>query len=83
LKDVLAVIVDGDSLINYYLCPECKAKPGQKIIAKTGRDGIRIHTVDCRGIKTISFDKLLEAHRVGESDNVYKIWIDMKVSSKQ
>ncbi len=83
LKEVLAVIVDGDTLINYYFCHECKPKPGQKIIAKTGRDGIRIHAVDCRGIKTISFDKLLEAHRAGESDNVYKIWIDMKVSSKQ
>jgi len=82
-KETLAVIVDSDTLINYYFCHECKPKPGEKIIAKTWRDGIRIHTVDCRWIKTIAFDKLLEAHRVGEKDNIYKIRIEIKVSSKQ
>lgn len=82
-KETLAVIVDGDELINYYFCHECKPHPGDKIIAKTGRDGIRIHSVWCRGIKTISFDKLLEAHRAWESENVYRIRIELKVSSKQ
>jgi GTP diphosphokinase / guanosine-3',5'-bis(diphosphate) 3'-diphosphatase len=83
LSHHLAVIVDGDALINYYFCYECKPQPGQKIIAKTWRDGIRIHDVTCRGIKTISFDKLLEAHRAGEHQNIYQIWIELKVSSKQ
>ena len=81
-KEILAVVVDGDTLINYYYCPECKPKPGEKIIAKTGRDGIRIHVVDCRGIKTVSFDKLLEAHWLWESDNIYKIRIELKISSR-
>ena len=81
-KETLSVIVDGDTLINYYFCPECKPKPGEKVIAKSWRDGIIIHTVDCRGTKTISFDKLLEAHWFGELDNVYKIWIELKISSK-
>ena len=35
LKEILSVVVDGDTLINYYFCHECKPKPGQKIIAKT------------------------------------------------
>ncbi|MEI8008870.1 MAG: hypothetical protein WCI00_05825 [bacterium] len=35
VKETLAVIVDGDTLINYYFCPECKPKPGDKIIAKS------------------------------------------------
>ena len=47
LKETLSVIVDGDTLINYYFCHECKPTPGDKIIAKTGRDGIRIHVVHC------------------------------------
>lgn len=81
-RDTVAVVVDGDILINYYFCHECKPKSGEKIIAKTGRDGIIIHSVDCRGTKTISFDKLLEAHWLGEIDNIYKIWIELKISSK-
>jgi (p)ppGpp synthase/HD superfamily hydrolase len=83
LKESLAVVVDGDTLINYFFCHECQPKPGEKIIAKTGKDGIKIHAVDCKGTKTISFDKLLEAHRLGESDNIYKIWLEFTMSSKQ
>jgi (p)ppGpp synthase/HD superfamily hydrolase len=30
----MVVVVDGDPLINYYFCYECKPKPGEKIIAK-------------------------------------------------
>jgi (p)ppGpp synthase/HD superfamily hydrolase len=75
-------VVDGDELINYYFCYECKPKPGDKIIAKVGRDGIRIHTVACRGIKTISFDKLLEAHRSGQAETVYKVYIELKISNR-
>ena len=56
------VIVDGDPLLNYYFCPECKPQLGQKIIAKSGRDGLKIHTIECRSMKTVNFDKLLEAH---------------------
>lgn len=82
LKATLAVVVDGDTLINYYFCPECQPKPGEKIIAKTGKDGIKIHAVHCKWTKTISFDKLLEAHRLGESDNVYTIWLEFTMSSK-
>lgn len=81
--EILPVIVDGDTLINYYFCHECKPKPGEKIIAKTWRDGIRIHAVGCRGMKTISFDKLLEAHWVWKDANTYRIWIEMQVSSRQ
>ena len=47
LKDSMAVVVDGDILINYIFCHECMPKPGTKIVAKTGRDGIRIHSLEC------------------------------------
>lgn len=82
-KDDLSVVVDWDELINYYFCHECKPKSGEKIIAKVGRDGIRIHAVPCRGIKTISFDKLLEAHRAGQPETMYKIFIELKISNRQ
>lgn len=81
-KNALSVVVDGDPLINYYFCPECKPQSGEKIIAKTWRDGIKIHSINCWGIKTILFDKFLEAHWLWESDNLYKIWIEVKSPNK-
>ncbi len=72
-KQIKHVIIDDDKLINYYLCPECKPTHPQKIIAKTGRDGIKIHNLDCRALKTISPNNLLEAHRNWEEKNIYTI----------
>lgn len=83
LRQNLAVVVDGDTLINYCFCPECKPKLWSKIIAKTGRDGIKIHSVDCRWTKTIAFDKLLEAHRLGESENHYMLSLEFTMTTKQ
>jgi len=81
-KETLSVVVDWDVLINYYFCHECKPTAGDKVIAKTGRDGIIIHAVHCGWTKTISFDKLLEAHWAWDADNIYRIWIELKISSK-
>jgi (p)ppGpp synthase/HD superfamily hydrolase len=39
------VIVDHDKLINYELCQECTPRPGDKIIAKSDRHGIKIHVI--------------------------------------
>jgi (p)ppGpp synthase/HD superfamily hydrolase len=76
------VVVDGDTLLNYYFCPECKPRLGERIIAKTGRDGIKIHSVSCRSMKTISFDKLLEAHWADEAENMYKLHMELKISTR-
>ncbi len=67
------VIIDEDKLINYYLCPECKPTTSDKIIAKTGKDGIKVHTLWCRAMKTISVWKLLEAHWQWNEKTIYKI----------
>ncbi|MCX6822871.1 MAG: RelA/SpoT family protein [candidate division SR1 bacterium] len=80
--DLASVIVDGDQRLNYYFCPECKPQPGQRIIAKTGRDGIKIHTLDCRAIKTISFEKFMEAHREGQEENMYQLAMEFKLATQ-
>lgn len=58
-----SVIVDCDQHLNYYFCPECKPQYGDRIIAKTGKGGIKIHTITCKAMSTIAFDKFMEAHR--------------------
>jgi len=64
------------------LCNECKPEHGQKIIAKTGKEGIKIHTLECKALKTISFEKLMEAHRSNEERTNYKIAIEIKIQNK-
>lgn len=76
------VLVDGDRLFNYTLCPECNPIVGQKIIAKAGRDGIKVHTTDCKSLKTISLEKLLEAHRDGAPTNNYGVSIELVIFNK-
>ncbi len=65
------VIIDEDKLLNYYLCPECRPSHTDKIISKTWKDGIKVHTLWCKAMKTISPWKLLEAHWQGDKTNKY------------
>lgn len=57
-----SVIVDNDKSLHCIFCPECTPEPGDKIIAKSGKEGIKIHTMLCKALKTISYSSLLEAH---------------------
>lgn len=70
---IKGIIIDDDKLINYYLCPECKPSHPKKIIAKTWRDWIKVHTLECRALKSISPNNMLEAHRAWEEKNTYTI----------
>lgn len=77
------IIVDLDKHINYNLCPECNPKLGDQIIARTGKNGIKIHTTNCKAIKTISFNKLLEAHRIKEQPTQYKEEIILQIDKEE
>jgi len=76
------IILDEDKVMNYTLCNECKPTSDKKIIAKTGKDGIKIHTLECKSLKTISFEKLMEAHRADQEKTNYKISIEIKILNK-
>lgn len=76
------IIVDNDKLINYQLCPECRPHTTDKIIWKSWRDGIKIHSLTCKALKTVSFWKLLEAHREGHSINNYKVFFGLEISDE-
>ena len=67
------IIIDWNKLANYNFCPECSPKPNDKIIAKTWRDGIKIHTIWCKALKSIAAGNLLEAHWEWEEKNNYII----------
>jgi len=75
------VIVDRNKHINYSLCPECSPTKWNKIIARTWKDGIKIHRINCKALKTINFSKLLEAHRDGEKWQLYKAQISLEIKN--
>ena len=67
------IIIDDDKLLNYVLCPECDPIYPHKIIAKTGRTGIKIHNIKCKALKTVHPENLLEAHREWEDKQNYSV----------
>jgi (p)ppGpp synthase/HD superfamily hydrolase len=67
------IIIDDDKLLNYSLCPECNPIYPNKIIAKTGRTGIKIHDIKCKALKTVHPENLLEAHWEWENTENYSV----------
>ncbi len=78
-----SVVVDNDKHLNCSFCPECQPKSEHKIIAKSTKEGIKIHTMDCKALKTVSFDSLLEAHWAGEESNRYRFSLQVKFSPRE
>ena len=77
------VIVDNDKMLHCVFCPECKPSIWDKIIAKSGREWIKIHTLKCKALKTLSYSSLLEAHwKESETSTNYTLNIQLKFSPK-
>ena len=76
------IIIDGNSILNYQLCPECRPHTGDKIIAKVGRHEIKIHTMTCKALKTASYEHLLEAHRKWQETNHYEFSVTLQFENE-
>lgn len=72
-------IIDTDKKLDYIICPECKAKPWEKIICKVGKDWMKIHWIGCKALNVLSYKKLLEAHWKWQNPEKYilKLTIDL------
>ena len=66
------IIIDGDKYLDVLFCPECKPQSGDPVIARSGKDGIKIHVMRCDALQRIDPIKLIEAHRFGSEPNVYQ-----------
>lgn len=76
-KALPVVIVDNDKEIEIILCPLCKPKLKQKIIARSWTDGIKVHIIWCDALNTVNYKKLMEAHRkwYKPADYTLKLWL--------
>lgn len=68
----LKIIVDGDKPMEVNFCPECRPQSGTPVIARSWKDGIKIHTMDCVALDTVDPAKLIEAHRYWSEPTVYQ-----------
>lgn len=73
------VVIDGWLRLASTLCPDCKPKLWNKIIARSGKDGIKIHTMSCLGVASVSPERLLEAHWDDNKVTTYTCYIKLEV----
>lgn len=67
----LTVIIDDSKLFSYALCPLCNPTSQDKIIARSNKDGMKIHTLSCKALQTVSLEKLIKAHRSNQDASMY------------
>lgn len=77
------VIVDNNQHLTCFFCPECQAQRGEKIIAKSTKDGIKIHAIRCKALKTIALDSLLEAHWKEQDLKPYQFGLKLRFKPRE
>ena len=82
LTEINKIIIDDSTLLSYDLCPLCSPKRGEKIIARSWKEWIKIHTMNCKWLQTISLDRLIKARWVDEEENIYSFDIEIHIESK-
>lgn len=76
------MIIDDSSFYKYSLCPECNPTTKDKIIWKVTKDGIKIHDIKCKALRSVNFNKLIEAHWKNQEKQNYNILLHFDISWK-
>lgn len=76
------IVIDWHGISNSVLCPECTPSPWNRVIARSWKDGIKIHTVKCNSLDTINTKKLLEAHWKWEKARPYTVSFQVTTDKK-
>ena len=75
------VVVGGETGIAVYFAKCCTPLPGDDIIAVMSSRGISIHNRNCRNLKDISEDKLVDAHWNLVTGGRFSAWIVVEFDS--
>lgn len=75
------IIIDDSHLLSYELCSLCKPQPWDTIIARSWKDGIKIHTIQCKGLQTVSLDKLIKARWENTEEKSYHFDIEIHIEN--
>ena len=64
------------------MCPACSPVHDDKIIARSGKDGIKIHTMSCKALQTVSLDRLIKASRSDKESSLYHFDLEIVIENK-
>ena len=76
-------IIDYNHMLDYSLCRECHPSVNDKIIARTGKDGIKVHYLSCVWVSRTKVSRLLEAHREWMPVSKYKAEVHVVMKNVQ
>ena len=76
------VIIDNSPLYKYSFCPECKPTINDNIIWKVTKEWIKIHSTKCKALKSVNFEKLIEAHWKNQEKQYYNVVFNFDISWK-
>jgi (p)ppGpp synthase/HD superfamily hydrolase len=77
-SNVIDVLIDGEYISWYQFCPECKPQFPDKIIAKLAVWNIKIHTMSCKALSSVSFDKIINAHWASQDSQIYNLDLEVR-----
>ncbi len=80
-SEIKSVVIIDEKLMTYHLCQECKPTISNKIIAKSDKEWMKIHTVSCKAMNTLSYEKVYEAHRKWEESNSYEFELRLEIEA--
>lgn len=83
VKPIFNEVVINDSLFyKYTLCPECNPTIEEQIIWKVTKDWIKIHSVKCKALKSVNFEKLVETHWRNQDKQDYSVLLKFDITWK-
>ena len=82
IQDSVRLLIDDSLLLSYDLCPLCKPIPHDKTIARSGKDGIKIHTMSCKALQTLSLDRLIKTRRSDQDNTIYHFDLEIAIDTK-
>lgn len=81
-KEDIRLFIDDSLLLTYDLCPLCKPTPHDKTIARSGKDWIKIHTMSCKALQTLSLDRLIKTRRSHHETTMYHFDLEITIDTK-
>lgn len=81
-SDDLPIIVDWNKISEVSRCPECKPTRDNKIIWRSWKDWIKVHTLSCSALKTLSYKKLVETHWDYQNREPYALEVKLSARDK-